>query len=184
MNELSRVRFFMILLLGSSLLLAGCKESPAYVKPGPLFSAEAAPGKAEVYVYWLREEQGRLRQVSIIPCKGGVESSEILPDGYASFAVEPGPSCFQAVAFWDMGLKHVGFGHVGIDDSSMSETLAEVEVQAEPGHSSYIRLAQKPGFFRSKYDLLQVEPDAARAQIRRCRRSIPLSDQEMASRIR
>jgi len=186
MYELSPVRFFMILLLGFSLLLTGCKESPSWSKPGPFFSAEekASPGKAEVYIYWLREEQGRLRHVSIIPCKCGVESSEILPDGYTSFAVEPGPSCFQAVVSWDMGLKPVGFGHVGLYDSSASEILAEVEIQAEPGRSSYIRLAQKPGFFRSKYDLLQVEPDAARAQIRRCRQSIPLSVQEIAARIR
>ena len=168
----------LFLLLGPPLLLTGCKESPvkespAYVKPGPPFSAEAAHGKAEVYVYWPREEQGRRRQIFVGPCKGG-ERYAILPDGYTSFAVEPGSNCFQAEVSWD----------VWLDGGFAIETIAEVEIQAEPGHSSYIRVAQKPGFSTSKYDLLRVEPDAAEPAIRKCRRTIPLSEQEMVSRVR
>ena len=43
MNELSPVRFFMILLLGFPLLLTGCKESPGWAKPGPFFSTADRP---------------------------------------------------------------------------------------------------------------------------------------------
>jgi hypothetical protein len=161
----------LFLLFGLPLLLAGCKkpkESPVYVKPGPPFSAESAPGKAEVYVYWPRGEQGRNRQVFVGHCEGG-EMLAILPNGYTAFAVEPGPQCFQADLSWD----------TWIDGGFAIETVAKVEIKAEPGHSSYIRIARKPGFFRSTYDLLRIEPDAAEPEIRRCRRTIPLDEQQV-----
>jgi len=37
-----------------------CKDSSSLVKEGPLFAAvDPPPGKALVYVFWPREEQGR-----------------------------------------------------------------------------------------------------------------------------
>jgi hypothetical protein len=157
-------------LLCLSLFLTACKESPGWFKVGPLFSAEeqASPGKSVVYVYWLQEERGRAHQIFVRPC-GNYESQAVFPGGYASFVVEAGPQCLQAERGWEIAGGTV----------TTSEELGEVDIWSEAGRSSYVRLARKPGFFGSNYALRRVEPDAAAAQIRQCRRSIPLTPQEI-----
>src|SRR5215510_11168688 len=79
-----RRRLWLGLTLALSLLLifslGGCKESPGFVKSGPGFAAveRAPPGKALVYFYWPREEQGRWNRIWIEICD---EASEQLRHG-------------------------------------------------------------------------------------------------------
>lgn len=164
-----------ILLLGLSLLLTACKESPRWAKAGTFFSAEekASPDKAVVYVYWPRGERGGANQLFVNTC-GNFENNAVLPGGYNSFVVEPGPSCFQAERQWEFA---AGRG-------SADEDLGKVEIKSEPGHSYFIRLERKRVLFLSRFALRRIEPAAAEPEIRKCRRSVPLSLEEIASRAR
>src|SRR4051794_40974270 len=72
MYDLSTLRgYALIPLLGLSLFLAGCKESPKWSKAGPFFSGEEkdSPTKAVVYVYWPPDQRGGLSQVFVSNCK-------------------------------------------------------------------------------------------------------------------
>jgi len=170
----ARRGYLLIPLLCLIFCTSGCKESPRWAKPGSFFSApeKAFPAKtAVVYFYWPREERGKLHQVFIRPCQVSDENA-LLPGGYAPLVVEPGPSCFQAEATWDLP----------ISDSFASEELGKVEIQSEPGHSYFIRLERKRVPFLSRFALRQMEPAAAEPEIRKCRRSVQLSIDEIASR--
>jgi hypothetical protein len=164
----------LISLLWLSLLLTACKESPKWTKAGPFFSGEdnASSTQAVVYVYWPREERGRPGQLWVGPCDETLKA--VLPEGYTSFVVEPGPSCFQAERRWEFA---AGKG-------SVSQDFGKVELKSEPGHSSFLRLAQEEGRLMSHFVLRRIEPDVAGPEIRRCRRSIPFSIEEIASRSR
>ncbi|HET9213012.1 MAG TPA: hypothetical protein VFR03_21575 [Thermoanaerobaculia bacterium] len=155
----------LIPLLCLSLVWSGCKESPGWAKAGQLFSErdKAFLSKvAVVYVYWPWEERGRRSRLWVQACDNG--GNEILPGGYTSFVVEPGSSCFQAEASWDLWL----------DGAFVSEQLGKVEIRTEAGHSSFIRLERKKGFLPPGYGLRWMAPEAAAPEIRRCRQSTPL----------
>jgi hypothetical protein len=162
----------LFLLLWLALFLSGCKENPRLVKAGPLFATEekTPPAKAVVYIYWPREEQGRRSQLWVGPCED--ISNGILPGGYISFVAEPGPICLQAEMRW--GLARL--------DGVVVEDLAKVEWNGQPGQSSFVRLEQEKGLLRSHVVLRLMKPEAATPEIGRCRRSIPLSFEEMLSR--
>src|SRR5262245_4270435 len=88
------------LALALSFLLGACKESPGFVKSGPGFAAvEAPPGKALVYFYWPREEQGRWNRLWIDARDEAVE--QLLRGDYTTLAVKPGANRFTAQAQWD-----------------------------------------------------------------------------------
>lgn len=165
---MSRHTFILLLLLASS--FNGCKESPSWVKAGPLFTtpAKPSPGGALIYVYWPREEQGRRNNLSVGPCEEGVQ--EILPGSYTTFVVEPGPVCLQAEVISE--LAH-------IDNASVIRHLANVELTVTPDHPSFVRLEQKPAFLTSGTVLRPVSPAVADPEIKRCRQLVPLTDDEL-----
>jgi len=150
----------------------GCKEPPRFVKAGPLFAEEKIPpGKALVYVYWPLEERGRRSRLWVGPCKD--MGSEIHLGGYAALIVEPGPSCFQAERSWDL-IQANAF---------VDEFLGKVEWNSEAGHSVFLRLERGRGLLAPAFELRLMKPEEANPEIRRCRRSIPLSAEEIDSGI-
>lgn len=172
MYELGRNRSVLVLLLGASLVLNSCKEAPRWAKAGPLFSAEsAAPAKAVVYVYWPREMRGRVRQVFISSCDN-FEPTAVLPGGYTPFVVEPGSSCFQAEATW----------YFANDRGSLGEDLGRVKIRSEPGHSIFLRVEPRKWLLDHHNVLRRMAPAVAEPEIRTCRRSVPLSFEEIAAR--
>ncbi len=150
--------------------LTGCKESPSWVKEGPLFTAteKASPGGALVYVYWPREEQGGRDRLWIGPCEEGAE--EMLPGSYRSFVVEPGSICLGAE-------KYSEIAHM--DMVSVSQHLASVELTVTPDRPSFLRIEQKQTFLTSGTSLRPVAAAVAGPEIKRCRQMIPLTDDEM-----
>jgi hypothetical protein len=118
-----------------------------------------------VYIYWPAEERGRPKQLSAGACDG--PPGEILPGGYTSLVVNPGPNCFRGVRTWD-----------SIGSSSVSEILGKVELNLQPGHAAFVRLERGKGFLTS-FVLRPINPEAARPEIGRCRQTIPLSTEEM-----
>ena len=165
---MSRYKRILLLLLASS--FTGCKESPSWVKEGPLFTAteKASPGGALVYVYWPREEQGGRKHIWVGPCEKGIQ--EILPGSYTTFVMEPGPSCLHAEMI--SNLAH-------IDNASVIRDLADVELTVTPDHPSFVRLEQKPAFLTSGTVLRPVAAAVADPEIKRCRQMVPLTDDEM-----
>jgi hypothetical protein len=163
------MRVFLALSLLPALALSGCKESPGFVKSGPLFAAaeKAPPGKALVYVYWPREEQGRRKRIWVTSCEGAIE--EILPGGFTAFTVEPGSGCFKAEAQWDL---KSGRGVASLE-------LATVKMDIAAGQTYFVRLEQEPFLFTSRFHLRPIQLAAATPEIRRCRRSVELSSEEM-----
>lgn len=157
-------------LLLAALLLHGCKEPTSFAKAGPLFAGaeSSSPDKVLVHVYWPREEQGRRKRLWVGLCDGMNE--EIEPDRYTTFVVEPGRACFSAEILWDLRVLH------GVS----SLEVARVELNAEASDTVFLRLEHVPTVFTSKYLLRQVEPSEADPEIRRYRRLIPLSPDEMA----
>ncbi|HYO13608.1 MAG TPA: hypothetical protein VE685_10485 [Thermoanaerobaculia bacterium] len=152
----------------------GCKDYPRMVKEGPLFAApeKAPPSKALVYIYWPWEQQGRRSHLWVSSCEGW--SEEILPGGYTAVVVEPGPSCFEAEALSE--LKYTPAASVG---ASVGQSLGSVEINAEPGRTFFIRLEQERRLLISGIALRPVKPEIAGPEIRRCRRSIPLTLDEL-----
>jgi hypothetical protein len=165
---LRRRHALIVLLLASS--LTGCKESPSWVKEGPLFTAteKASPGGALVYVYWPREEQGGRDRLWIGPCEEGAE--EMLPGSYRSFVVEPGSICLGAK-------KYSEIAHM--DMVSVSQHLASVELTVTPDRPSFLRIEQKQTFLTSGTVLRPVAAAVADPEIKRCRQMVPLTDEEM-----
>jgi hypothetical protein len=150
----------------------GCRESPSYVKAGPLFASpeRASPGKALVYVYWPREEQGGRDHLWVATCEG--LGQEILPGGYIALVAEPRPSCVNVEA--DLGLLQGDRA-----TASLSQDLGSVELNAEPGRTLFLRLEHKRHFLISRINPRPVEPAVAGPEIRKCRRTIPLTDDEL-----
>jgi len=147
-------------------------------KEGPLFAAEeqAPPAKAVVYIYWPREEQGERSELWIGPCDN--ISDQILPGGYTALVVEPGPSCFQAEIQWELAdLDGDVSGNGSLD-------LGKVEFNSLSGHSSFVRVEQEKSLLLPHVGLRLVKPEAANAEIGKCRRSIPLSAEEIFSKRR
>jgi hypothetical protein len=157
-------------LLLAALLFNGCKEPTSFVKTGPLFTVaeRSSPAKALVHVYWPREEQGRRKRLWVGLCDG--MSEEIEPDRYTTLVLEPGPACFSAEILWDVPPLN-GF---------TIQEVARVELNAEASHTVFLRVEQARTFFTSQYLLRQVEPAEADPEIRRCRRLVPLSPDELA----
>lgn len=157
-------------LLLAALLFNGCKEPTSFAKAGPLFTVaeRSSPAKVLVHVYWPREEQGRRKSLWVGLCDG--LSEEIEPDRYTTLVLEPGPACFSAEIQWDL-LPLNGFA---------IQEVARVELNAEASHTVFLRVEQARTFFPSQYLLRQVEPAEADPEIRRCRRLIPLSPDELA----
>jgi hypothetical protein len=174
---MAKNRDWTALILLLAVLSNGCRESPQWVKEGALFAPEkTSPGKALVYVYWPREEQGRRTHLWVGSCEGG--SEEILPGGYIALAMEPGPSCFKAEAKSDlMGGGPVEGGRVS---AFVIQDLGGVELNAEPGQTLFIRLEQKRFPLISRINPRPVEPAVAGPEIRKCRRSVPLTPDELA----
>jgi hypothetical protein len=156
-------------LLLAALLFNGCKEPTSFAKTGPLFTVaeSSSPAKVLVHVYWPREEQGRRKRLWVGLCDG--MSEEIEPDRYTTLVLEPGRACFSAEIRWDLPL-----------DGFTVQEVARVELDAEASHTVFLRLEQVRSFFTSQYRLRQVEPAEADPEIRRCRRLIPLSPEELA----
>jgi len=146
----------------------GCRDSPRLVKEGTLFAApeKASPAKALVYIYWPREEQGRRNHLWVGLCEG--LSQEILPGGYTELVVEPGRNCFHAEIQSELIDNH----------GSVSQIFGKVELDAEPGRTFFIRLGQERLLLISRTVLRLVKPDVAGPEISRCRKSIPLTDDE------
>jgi hypothetical protein len=140
------------------------------VKEGPLFAAQekASPAKALVYIYWPREQQGGRNHLWVGPCEDW--NQEILPGGYTALVVEPGPSCFEAEALSELRYTQA---------ASVGQHLGSVELNAEPGRTVFIRLEQERRLLISRTVLRPVKPDVARPEISRCRRSIPLTPDEL-----
>jgi hypothetical protein len=157
-------------LLLAALLFNGCKEPISSAKAGPLFAVaeSSSPAKGLVHVYWPREEQGRRKRLWVGVCDG--VSEEIEPDRYTSLVLEPGRACFSVEMLWDLPSLN----------SFTTYEVARVEFDAEASDTVFLRLEQEPAFFTSKYLLRQVEPSEADPEIRRCRRLIPLSPDELA----
>jgi hypothetical protein len=157
-----------ILPLCLALVSYACKEPLRLTKAGPLFAAEEKipPAKALAYVYWPREERGRRSRLWVGPCKG--LGGEIYPGGYMALIVEPGPSCFQADIQWDL-IPAPG---------SADALLGKAEWNGEPGHSVFLRLERGRGLLTPSFVLRLIKPEEANPEIRRCRRSIPLSPGE------
>lgn len=163
-----------ILVLLVILFCTGCKDSSSFVKEGALFAAseEVSPGKALVYIYWPREEQGKRKHLWVGSCEGRSDefwSDEVLPGGYMAHVVEPGPNCFQAEARSELRDSW----------TSVSLLLGKVELNAEPGRTFFLRIEQGKGFLTSRNDLRLVKPKIAMPEIRRCRRSVPLTDDDL-----
>ncbi|HEX5717815.1 MAG TPA: hypothetical protein VF179_16780 [Thermoanaerobaculia bacterium] len=157
-------------LLLAALLFNGCKEPASFVKTGPLFTVaeSSSPAKVLVHVYWPREEQGRRKRLWVGLCDG--LSEEIEPDRYTTLVLEPGPACLSAEILWDL-LPLDGFA---------AQEVSRVELNAEASHTVFLRVEQARTFFTSQYILRQVEPSEADPEIRRCRRLVPLSPDELA----
>ncbi|HKV09131.1 MAG TPA: hypothetical protein VJ725_13395 [Thermoanaerobaculia bacterium] len=157
-----------------TVLSTGCKESPRFVKEGALFALpeKASPGKALVYVYWPREEQGQRDRLWVGPCEGLIE--EILPGGYITLAVEPGPSCFNVEAYSE--LLETGDG---LTSATMIQHLGSVELKTKPDRTSFIRLEQRRFPLISRINPRPVEPAVAGPEIRKCRRMVPLTPEEL-----
>ena len=157
-------------LLLAALLFNGCKEQTSFAKAGPLFKVaeSSSPAKVLVHVYWPREEQGRHKRLWVGLCDS--MSEEIEPDRYTTLVLEPGRACFSAEILWDL---------LPLDGFAVQE-VARVELNAEASHTVFLRLEQVRTFFTSQYLLRQVEPAEADPEIRRCRRLIPLSPDELA----
>jgi hypothetical protein len=170
MSKEVRAKSMLIFLLLLAPFFTGCKESPSWVKEGPLFTTteKVFPGRALIYVYWPREEQGGRNHLSVGPCDEGGE--EILPGSYTAFVVEPGPVCLQA----DVTSK---IAH--IDNATVIRHLANVDLTVTPGHPSFVRLEQKPAFLTSGTVLRPVNPGVADPEIKQCRQLVPLTDEEM-----
>jgi hypothetical protein len=152
-----------------ALPLGGCKESPGFAKSGPRFVAaeKAPPGKALVYFFWPREEQGRWNRIWIEACD---EASEQLRRGdYTALAIKPGPSCFKAQAQWDLRFIN-GFA---------TQELARLELNVEADQPYFVRVEQRPFLLTSRIELRPVQRPAAEPEIRKCRRTVPLSPEEM-----
>lgn len=156
-------------LLLAALLFNGCKEQTSFAKAGPLFSVEesSSPAKVLVHVYWPREEQGRRKRLWVGLCDG--VGGEIEPDRYTTLVLEPGRACVSAEMLWDL-LPLDGFA---------SQEVARVEFDAEASDTVFLRLEQVRTVFISQYHLRQVEPSEADPEIRRCRRLVPLSPDEL-----
>jgi hypothetical protein len=158
--------FFLLALL----LLSGCREQASFSKPGPLFlpaKKGSSPAKAVVHVYWLREAQTRRKRLWVGPCDGSPEAIE--PDHYITLVVEPGPACFSAEVLWNLA---------PISGLAIQE-MAKVEFSVERGHTSFLRLEQVPTLLSSKFALQRIEAPQADPEIRRCRRLIPLTPDEL-----
>lgn len=156
-----------ILILGLIFLLGGCKEPEVFVKAGQPFTEEKAPpSKAVVYIYWPAEKQGRPKQLWVGLCDGS--QGEILPGGYTSFVVNPGPGCFRAERSWDM-----------TSSSWVSENLGEVKLTFQPGHAAFVRLERRKGFFTPGFGLRTMSPEAAKPEIGKCRQTVPFSTDEI-----
>ena len=157
-------------LLLAALLFNGCKEQTSFARTGPLFAVaeSSSPAKVLVHVYWPREEQGRRKRLWVGLCDG--MSEEIEPDRYTTLVLEPGRTCFSAEILWDL---------LPLDGFAIQE-VARVEFNAEASDTVFLRLEQAQTFLISKYLLRQVEPAEAGPEIRRCRRLIPLSPDELA----
>lgn len=157
-----------------AVLSTGCKESPRFVKEGAFFAVpeKASPGKALVYVYWPREEQGQRDRLWVGPCEGLIE--EILPGGYITLAAEPGPSCFKVEAHSELLERGDGLA-----SATMIQDLGSVELNTEPGRTSFIRLEQRRLPLISRINPRRVEPAIAGPEIRKCRRTVPLTPEEL-----
>lgn len=175
---MAKNRAWTALFLLFAVLSNGCREDPPSAKEGPLFAApeKASPGKALVYIYWPREEQGRRDRLWVGPCEW--VSEEILPGGYITLASEPGPRCFEVEA--RSGTLE---SPDGLAFASMSQNLGRVELVAEPGRTLFIRLEQRQIPLISRINPRPVEPAVAGPEIRKCRRSVPLSPDELAKQL-
>ena len=100
------------------------------------------------------------------PCDG--MQGTILPGGYTSLVVNPGPSCFQAEMEWELTSV----------DASASETLGKVKLNLQPGRAVFVRLERGKGFLTT-FVLRPINPEVAKPEIGRCRQTIPLSSEEM-----
>jgi len=167
MGQGVRAKFVLLLVVIS---LNGCKESPSWVKEGSLFTTteKASPGRALIYVYWPREEQGGRNRLWVGPCGKGAQ--EMLPGSYRSFVVEPGSICLGAE-------KYSEIAH--LDGASLIQHLADVELTAAPDRPSFLRVEQKRTFLTSGTTLRPVNPAVAGPEIKRCRQMVPLSDDEL-----
>lgn len=165
-----------ILVLWVILFCTGCKDSSSFVKEGALFAAseEISSDKALVYIYWPREEQGKRKHLWVGSCAGRSDefwSDEILPGGYTVRVVEPGASCFQAEARSEL--------MEGRASASVSQELGSAELNAQAGRTFFLRIEQGKGLLTSRNDLRLVKPEIAMPEIRRCRRSIPLTNDDL-----
>jgi hypothetical protein len=154
-------------MFGLVFLLGGCKESEDLVKAGQPFAEQMAPPfKTVVYIYWPAEEQGRPKQLGVGTCDG--PQGSILPAGYISLVVNPGPNCFRAERQWEL-----------TDNAFAIESLAQMELNLQPGHASFVRLERGRNLLFSRFVLRPMTPEAAKPEIGRCRQTIPLSTAEM-----
>jgi hypothetical protein len=96
-------------------------------------------------------------------------TEEIEPDRYRTFTLKPGSACFNAEVRWDLAPIS------GI----ASREVTRVEVDVKASHTTFLRLEQVPTLLGFKYALRQVEERQADPAIRRCRRLIPLTPDEL-----
>jgi hypothetical protein len=149
------------------LLLGGCREPEVFVKAGQPFAEQKAPTfKTVVYFYWPAEQHGRPMQLWVGTCDG--PPGEILPSGYLSLVVNPGPACFRAERTWDLTRS-----------SWVSEPFDDLKLNLQPGHAAFVRLERRKwGPFLSSFGLRAMPPEVAKSEIGQCRQTIPLSTEE------
>lgn len=161
-----------IILMAAALFGSGCKEQMSFVKEGPPFAAEesVSPGKTLAYVYWPRAEKGSRNQVWIAACAN--PSCGLLPGGYMAITVKPGPQRLAVQSLFDLG-----------DNTTASLQLGNLDWQAEPGRTVYIRLRRERRFLFDELVPKLTDAAAAMPELRTCRRSTPLRDDEIVHKL-
>ncbi|HYH47003.1 MAG TPA: hypothetical protein VEG34_15075 [Thermoanaerobaculia bacterium] len=157
------------LFLMAALGLSGCRDPVVVSGPGPLFTVpgKAPGGKTLVHVYWPapREPQATPEHLLWIgPCDGGAE--DLQAGSYAALALAPGQRCLEVSRHWEIGATVFG-----------STSLGRMELAAD--RPSFLRPELEPRLLGVRAGLVPVASAAALPEIRRCRRMVPLSNEEI-----
>lgn len=144
------------------ILLAGCREPAPWAQLGPSFVSSDTPsaGKALVYIYWPAESSGNAKRAWITPSEQVIE--EILKGGFLSIEVAPGTTSLSVEILWNLT-----FGH-----SFATQDCGGVRLNARRGEVLYLKMEERTKAGFTRFDFREVEPAAAAAEIKKCRRMV------------